>query len=298
MVERVIVAVDGGPASRAALDWTLARARTVPLRLELTTVVELGWSPVGAPADDFQPAYERALADAARYVEQQSPELKATSIVRRGVPVDELVRASAEADLIVIGTNKTGVLVGAVHGTLPLRLAAHALCTVAVIPADWVAGEDDVVGDSVVVGIEDDVAMDAPLAVAAAEAAVLSVPLKLVHAWSIPATLGVDFGASVPFDALIEAHDEILARALDRVRSSHATLPASTVLMQGAAAPALVEVASSAAALVVGTHGRGAVAGLILGSVSHDVLLNMPCPVLVVPRGRRAAETELTGASR
>lgn len=293
MVERVIVAVDGGPASRAALDWALDRARTVPLRLELTTVVELGWSPVGAPDDDFQPAYERALADAARYVEQSFPELKATSIVRRGVPVDELVRASAEADLIVIGTNKTGVLVGAVHGTLPLRLAAHALCTVAVVPADWAAG-----GNSVVVGIEDDVAMDAPLAVAAAEAELRAVPLKLVHAWSIPATLGVDFGASVPFNALIEAHDEILARALDRVRSTHATLASSTVLMQGAAAPALVEVARSAAVLVVGTHGRGAMAGLILGSVSHDVLLNMPCPVLVVPRGRRAAHTEAAGASR
>jgi len=293
MVERVIVAVDGGPASRAAVDWVLDRVHTVPIRLELTTIVELGWSPAGGPEDDFQPAYERALADAARYVEQAAAEVKTTSVVRRGVPVDELVRASADADLLVIGTNKTGVLVGAVHGTVPLRLAAHARCTVAVVPAGWSAG-----GDSVVVGVEDDIEMDAPLAVAAAEAEARGLPLKLVHAWSIPATLGVDFGAAVPFDALIEAHEDILARALERLRSTHPMMPVTTVLMQGSAAPALVDVAASAAVLVVGTHGRGAVAGLILGSVSHDVLLNMPCPVLVVPRTPPTAGDETSGASR
>jgi nucleotide-binding universal stress UspA family protein len=293
MVERVIVAVDGGPASRAALDWVLERRHTVPVRLELTTVVELGWSPVGGPADDFQPAYERALADAARYVEQAATDVKTTSVVRRGLPVDELVRASADADLLVIGTNKTGVLVGAVHGTVPLRLAAHARCTVAVVPAGWSAG-----GDCVVVGVEDDIEMDAPLAVAAAEAEARGLPLKLVHAWSIPATLGVDFGAAVPFDALIEAHEDILARAVERLRAGHPMIPVTTVLMQGSAAPALVDVAASAAVLVVGTHGRGAVAGLILGSVSHDVLLNMPCPVLVVPRGPRTTAQESSGRSR
>ncbi|MGO4782229.1 universal stress protein [Cryobacterium sp. W22_MBD10_FK3] len=292
MVERVIVAVDGGPASRAALNWALVRAENVPLQLELTTVVELGWSPVGGPEEDFQPVYERALAEASRFVSQNFPAVKTTSVVRRGVPVDELVRASADADLIVIGTNKTSALAGAVHGTLPLRLAAHARCAVAVIPSGWVAG-----GDGVVVGIEDDGTMDAPLDLAMAEAVARGVPLELVHAWSIPATLGVDFGAAVPFDALIEAHEDIVARARERVAAKTPALAASTTLVQGAAAPALVEAAKDAAVLVVGTHGRGAVAGLILGSVSHDVLLNMPCPVIVVPRSRRPADPTRSGAS-
>jgi len=292
MVERVIVAVDGGPASRAALDWALARAATVPIRLELTTVVELGWSPVAGPDDDFQPVYERALAEATRFVEKNLPELKTMSVVRRGVPVDELVRAAADADLIVIGTNKTGALAGAVHGTLPLKLAAHAPCTVAVVPAGWVAG-----GDRVVVGVEDDGTQDAPLGAAAAEADRLGQPLDVVHAWSIPATLGVDFGAAVPYDALIEAHTDIVDRALQRVTAAHPGLAASAVLVQGAAAPVLVEAAATATVLVVGTHGRGAVAGLILGSVSHDVLLNMPCPVLVVPSARPQPGTDRTEAS-
>ena len=292
MVERMIVAVDGGPASRAALDWALERAATVPLHLELTTVVELGWSPVEGAEDNLQPVYERTLAEASRYVAEALPEAKITSVVRRGNPVDELVRASAEADLLVIGTNKTGLLVGAVHGTLPLRLAAHARCAVAVVPVGWVPRDG-----RVVVGIEDDGTMDAPLGFAAIQAETHGVPLALVHAWSIPAALGVDFGASFPFNDLVEAHTEIVTRAVDKVRLTHPTLDASTILLQGAAAPALVEAAGTAAALVVGTHGRGAVAGLVLGSVSHDVLLNMPCPVIVVPRGPRTFDSSQAGAS-
>jgi len=279
MVERVIVAVDGGPASGAALDWTLARSRIVSVRLELTTVVELGWIPAGGPADDFQPAYERALAEAARYVARSGPTLKATSVMRRGAPVDELVRASVDADLLVIGTNKTGALAGAVHGTVPLRLAAHAHSPVAVIPVGWRPH-----GNEIVVGIEDDGTMATTLEFAAAEARREGLPLRLVHAWGIPATLGVDYAATIPFDALIEAHREVLQRASAELSTRHPDIDCSLTLVQGAAAPALVDAAASAALIIVGTHGRGAIAGLILGSVSHDVLLNMPCPVMVVPR--------------
>lgn len=279
MLEKVIVAIDGGPASAAALEWALQRARSVQLTLELTSVVELGWSPVGGPEDEFQPIYERALAEATRKVEQAAPTLKKTSVVRRGVPVDELVRASADADLLVIGTNKTGFLAGAVYGTLPLRLAAHARCPVVVVPANWEHGDGHVV-----VGMEDDVTSEAALDFAAREATRLGRTLDVIHAWTIPATIGVDFGSAIPFDALREAHEEILATSTARLRAAHPGVDISEWVEQGPAAPMLVDASKEAEMLVVGTHGRGAVAGLILGSVSHDVLLNMPCPVVVVPR--------------
>jgi nucleotide-binding universal stress UspA family protein len=279
MLEKVIVAIDGGPASAAALKWALQRARSVQLTLELTSVVELGWSPVGGPEDEFQPIYERALAEATRKVEQAAPTLKKTSVVRRGVPVDELVRASADADLLVIGTNKTGFLAGAVYGTLPLRLAAHARCPVVVVPANWEHGDGHVV-----VGMEDDVTSEAALDFAARESTRLGRTLDVIHAWTVPATIGVDFGSAIPFDALREAHEEILATSTARLRAAHPGVDISEWVEQGPAAPMLVDASKEAEMLVVGTHGRGAVAGLILGSVSHDVLLNMPCPVVVVPR--------------
>ena len=278
MAEKVIVAIDGGPASTAGVDWALERARTLPVSLELTTVIEVGWAPAGGPEDDFHLAYERALSEAGRRVDEAAPTVKRTSVVRRGAPVDELVRASATADLLVIGSSKTGFLSGAVYGTLPLRLAAHARCPLVVVPVNWTAG-----GGPIVAGAEENGTSDVALDFAAREAARLGVDLVIVHAWTIPATIGLDDGVMIPFDALREAHEEILARCTARIRDAYPGLEVTGVLEQGAAAPTLVDASRAASLLVVGTHGRGAVAGLILGSVSHDVLLNLPCAIAVVP---------------
>jgi nucleotide-binding universal stress UspA family protein len=56
----------------------------------------------------------------------------------------------------------------------------------------------------------------------------------------------------------------------------------------GAVAQQIVDLASSAGAevLIVGTRGRGPVAGLLLGSVALRLLHAAPCPILVVPERR------------
>jgi nucleotide-binding universal stress UspA family protein len=58
----------------------------------------------------------------------------------------------------------------------------------------------------------------------------------------------------------------------------------------GAAAESIVDAAQSEGAdlIVVGSHGRGRLGRLILGSVSEEVTRRAPCPVLVV-RPRAAA---------
>jgi nucleotide-binding universal stress UspA family protein len=48
-------------------------------------------------------------------------------------------------------------------------------------------------------------------------------------------------------------------------------------------ADALLEVSSDADLLVLGSRGRGGFGGLMLGSITHAVVLHAHCPVVVVP---------------
>jgi nucleotide-binding universal stress UspA family protein len=58
-----------------------------------------------------------------------------------------------------------------------------------------------------------------------------------------------------------------------------------TVVEDRNPADALVELSGDADLVVVGSRGRGGFSSLLLGSVSHAVVLHGRCPVVVVPSG-------------
>ncbi|HEU5004161.1 MAG TPA: universal stress protein [Actinomycetota bacterium] len=135
---------------------------------------------------------------------------------------------------------------------------------------------------------------------AAHEAALRGDRLVLVHAWHLPAALGLA-------DAVGEAVDwsfvEGVARqTLDRSREwvTEPGVEVEQVLIQDPPVQALLEAARGAELLVVGTRGLGAVAGLVLGSVSKGVLHHAGCPVVVIPAqaSREHAPAESSNAAR
>ena len=67
-------------------------------------------------------------------------------------------------------------------------------------------------------------------------------------------------------------------------------LDATALLVQGSTADKILEEAGrrGAALVVVGTHGKGALRHLLLGSVSRQILTRAECPVVVVPAPKPA----------
>lgn len=276
MAEKVVVAVNGGPESDAALDWVIERAQTRSLELEVTTVVELGWSPAAGTEQEMLPAYERVLTKAVRRMQLEAPTAATTGYVRRGSPRAELVSAASRADLLVVGTHEpTGVF----HGFLPHQLAAAARCPIVVVAAGWQPRNGPVI-----VGANEDETSQIALDFAAREAGLRGSELVVVHTWRVPAVLSLGrLGGHDPHIGVKKAHQAILDRCVARISAEHPDLRVRASLEEGPPAARLVDLAEQADLLVVGTHRRGAVPALLLGSVTHDVLVNMPCPIAVIP---------------
>ena len=83
---------------------------------------------------------------------------------------------------------------------------------------------------------------------------------------------GLEASARAQVDALLSAEDRDVLRASGRVITSNA--PAAAIVT--CARDEGVDL------LVMGTHGRGAMAHLLMGSVAERVVRTAPCPVLTV----------------
>jgi nucleotide-binding universal stress UspA family protein len=78
-----------------------------------------------------------------------------------------------------------------------------------------------------------------------------------------------------------EGMPEILAKAANDLRIKYPDLEVTTRVVQGHAAPLLVEASKGADLLVVGSRGHGEFVGMLIGSVSEYCATNAHCPVLI-----------------
>lgn len=137
-------------------------------------------------------------------------------------------------------------------------------------------------GYRIVVGIDGSAASRAALDWAIQHARTRTdTDLALVHAWFATGTSGMLHIDDL--DARRAAGQRILRDAERRARSSGET--AVTVhLEHGAAATAIIDHARDADLIVVGSRSRGALGGLLLGSVSQAVVTRAAAPVAVINR--------------
>ncbi|MEW2609914.1 universal stress protein [Streptomyces sp. NPDC047880] len=119
------------------------------------------------------------------------------------------------------------------------------------------------------------------------EAARHGLSLRLLHAalWERYEGRLPSFGTDRPTEKVLAEH--IAASCAERAQLRNPQVKVSSVVLPDDAVSALLHAAHESSALVMGSRGRGEVAGLLLGSVSLAVAARAVCPVFVVRGGER-----------
>jgi len=144
---------------------------------------------------------------------------------------------------------------------------------------------------TIIVGVDGSEAGQAALAWAIEQAQLGQAEVTAVHAWQ-PPSFGDPTGmgaVSFPLDELAQGARATLADAVAQLGDSATSV--RQVVAEGSAAGVLLDHAAAADLVVVGSRGRGGFAGLLLGSVSHQVAQHATCPVVIVPTSRGASDS-------
>jgi len=289
VTDAVVAGFDGSPESCTAVRaaaWEAGR-RALPLTLvhgyfERLPYAAYGWSPYQPVVEDVLAETRSILADAAKRISDEHPDLSVHTVLSAGSGAGTLVQASRAANLIVVGSRGNGGFAGLSVGSVAAETAAHASCPVVVIRGSSPDAANAVAPCPVVVGIDRSEHDPAVLEFAFEEAALRGVPVTGVHVWWFADDVGErpdEYDEAVLHTAAQRVVAEAIADASRRypdVAVQHRPIRSmnpSVVLMEESVDAGLV---------VVGCRGRGGFASLLLGSVGRDLIGHAESPVAVV----------------
>ncbi|MFO8075826.1 MAG: universal stress protein [Actinomycetota bacterium] len=142
---------------------------------------------------------------------------------------------------------------------------------------------------TIVVGVDESEGSRKALEWAAEQAAARNGKLILVHAYQVlagyqPDPEKSDTGGTgeTPVEEETRKAAETFLKGL--VAELPDDLEVETVVTKGRSSEVLLEHAEGADVIAVGSRGRGGFTGLLLGSVSQQVVQHASCPVVVVPK--------------
>jgi nucleotide-binding universal stress UspA family protein len=139
----IVVGVDGSPNSERALDWAMRQAAAVHAPLTVIAVHEVpksywGGIPVIGPADEpllgklRQAAEEMTQRAASRLGDAGPVPVKVHAV--NGFVVKELVDASQDADLVVLGARGGSAFTRVLVGSVSSEVVQHSACPVVIVP--------------------------------------------------------------------------------------------------------------------------------------------------------------------
>jgi nucleotide-binding universal stress UspA family protein len=142
----IIVGVDGSGHSELALEWAMNEAASRQAALTVLTVNPVALSAwTGAPirSEADEPAREHAEMAAKEAADKAFGKLagdtRPASVTVRAVsgnPAEELITASRDADLVVVGSRGAGGFGRLALGSVSNQVAHHAHSPIVIVPHD------------------------------------------------------------------------------------------------------------------------------------------------------------------
>ena len=280
--DAVVVAIDDEDPDLLLLDWASTAAAFRGTRLVICHVCEWLLGDLAPQRMDehgdlaLRSGPELVVGTALDAVRAAHPGLEVSGAIGTGSPQRGLLAVAEKAAMIVVGARGIGGFAGLLMGSVSGQLAEHAACPVAVVRPVHGSAVD------VVVGIDGSAESGRALQLGLAEARRTGGTLIALHAYRY-APVAAAYAPNPGIDQFSQRQlaEENLDRALGDVEERNPDVKIERRIEHGSSAAVLVAAADGAAALVVGARGLGGFAGLIVGSVSQQVLRHAHCPVLV-----------------
>jgi nucleotide-binding universal stress UspA family protein len=285
---RIVVPVDGSSCSISAVQ---AIAHFTPPE-ELTLVHALHLPDFNYPmitpdlrAEALEEIKSQLRKDGEEILDEARKHLPANfshvqQVHQIGHPVDVIVETtrSAHANLIVLGARGLGTVKELILGSVSHRVLMHSPCSTMIIKAPVTQLR------KILFPIEGREDAEAALQFLALQPFRQPVEVEVFTVWpqpqlSWPTTTGQS--DLLETQAIEEAQDRMTV-ITDRLKQINISCQAHVGI--GNPAYAILEQAKAAQSdlIIMGTHGRGGFSRFFMGSVSHSVLHQTPCPVLIV----------------
>jgi nucleotide-binding universal stress UspA family protein len=279
----ILVGYDGSDQARDAMRWALDEADRTGRALHLVFAFEWinagGWigpgiGPAAWPDDVARREIDAMLQTAAGEAVGSHPSVVVQGELLDGSASLVLQERSAQAALVVLGNRGHGGFGGLLAGSTAVAVSSHAHCPVVVVRG----GSDR--SDPIVVGVDGSECSMLALGFAFEQAARRGVALRVVRAWTPPSApwRSPEVNLEEVNAAERTAVTELLSAGRERYPGVHVTVE----VVASNPSVALVEAARTAQLAVVGSRGRGGFRGLLLGSVSQQLIQHSTKPVAVI----------------
>jgi nucleotide-binding universal stress UspA family protein len=276
-ISKLLVGFDGSADAQRALEWGIAEAaqRKATLRVVISRGARLSSYP--------RPVDEVVAAMTAKWVDQAQDTLRQAGLptdlveIADGPPAEVLVEGSDSSTLVVLGSRGYGRISGPYMGSVSQHVTRYAAGPVVVVrPA---ANPDST---RIVVGVDGSGGSEDALEFAFERASRSGAALFVLYGWRSHAETAMGMGVPVTVAEEKVGAELLLAESVAGLAEKYPEVEVYREAIPVPAARALADASQNAAMVVVGSRGRGAWAGLLLGSVSQAVLHHAECPVAIV----------------